>query len=184
MIEKYAIPAGIDFAAEIAAKSAASSFFAWLIHNKVDPQIIDPAKPVFLTESNGAWALAASLTDGGNGTWPLGTPTAPIINWLREKFWLKPIPMDGYQDRIDKLRSARDRAAAAKEEAEELRSELLGILAGQRASIGTVGGVPVIGIKKVPQKGKLNRAGLEKDHPEIVAQYVGPDTEQTQLVYL
>jgi hypothetical protein len=179
--EKYTIPGGYDFSA---GSSDQAAFFAWLAHNAVNPAVIDAGKPTVVTENAGNWSITASLTVGGAGTWPLGTPTAPIVEWLRDEFGVRSAALDDVKYKLGKLADARARAAAAKEEGEELRAEILGILAAQRATVGTVDGQPFIVAKKVPQKGRLDRAGLEREYPEIVERFTGPDSEQTRLEFL
>jgi hypothetical protein len=181
---KYAIPGGYDFAEGIRTGHA-PAFFAHLAHSGVNPELIDPKKDVVVVRNDGGdWSLTASTLDGATGTWPLGLPTAPVIEWLEEEFGVKTAALDDVQSRIDKLATARKRAAEAKEEADELRAEILGIMTARKAKIGTVGGVPVIAVKTIPQAGRFDRKGFEAEYPTIAARFTGPETTQTRLEFI
>lgn len=181
-IQKYTIPGGHDF--RKSGMSDQVAFFAWLAHNQVDPGRINPSGDVTVTSNDGLWALTATTAEGSTGTWPLGTPTTPVIAWLADNFGPKSVPLDGVKDRLAKLADARSREKAAKEEAEELRAEVLGILAAQRAKIGTVDGKPFIQAKTVEMPGKFNRKAFEAAYPEIADQYTGAAYEQIRLEFL
>lgn len=181
MTEKYTIPGGYDFSQPTPESVA---FFAWLAHNQVNPEMINAKEQVVLAQDDITWRISATTTDGGIGTWPLGTPTAPVVGWLKEEFGVRSTPLDGVKDRMDKLADARAREKAAKEEAEELRAEILGILAAQRATVGTVDGKPFIMAKKVPMPGKFNRKGFEAAYPVLAELYTGAAYDQTRLEFL
>lgn len=182
MTDKFTIPGGYNFGQP---HGQVAAFFAWLAHSQVNPEMINPAKPVVITRNDDAlWALTASTLDGGTGTWPLGLPTTPVIAWLVEEFGVKATALDDVRPKLDKLHEARRRAAEAKEEAEELRAEILGVLTARKATVGTVNGVPFIAAKKIPQAGKFRRKEFEAAYPGLAAQYTDPDTEQTRLEFL
>ena len=181
MSEKYTIPGGHDFGTP---PNESTAFFAWLVHSNVDPELIDPSKPVVVTETDGTWSLSASLNTTGNGTWVLGLPTAPVVEWLRDQFGVKSAALDDVKYKLGKLADARRRASDAKAEAEELRAEILGVLAARKAAVGTVDGVPFIAAKKIPQAGKFRRKEFEAAYPELAEIYTDPDTEQTRLEFL
>lgn len=178
---KFTIPGGTDFSV---ATSESVAFFAWLAHNHVDPSRINPAADVVVKEDTGVWSITAVTADGEPGTWPLGLPTAPVVEWLRDQFGVKSVPMDGVADRIKRLEQARAAAKRANDEAEELRAEILGILAAQRATVGTIDGQPVIARKDVQMPGKFNRKAFEAEYPEIAERFTGAAYTQTRLEFL
>jgi hypothetical protein len=183
MSTRYTIPGGYDFAEGIKTGHAVA-FFAWLTTNNVDPAVIDPKQDVVVSRNDAGWSITAATLSGEPGTWPLSGADAAVAEWLDAEFGPKLAPVDDITDRLTKLKDARARAQAAKDEADELRAEILAILTVRKATIGTVGGVPVIGIKTIPQKGRLDRAALEKEYPTIVARFSAPDTTQTRLEFL
>lgn len=184
MTTKYTIPGGYDFALSIKTGHGVA-FFEWLAHSNVDSAQIDPHQNVVVTRNDGGdWSITATSLAGAVGTWPLGTPIVPVIEWLDDAFGVKTADLGDISSRLDKLRDARKRAADAKAEADELRAEVLAILTVRRATIGTVGGVPVIGIKTIPQAGRFDRKAFEAEYPTIAARFTAPDTEQKRLEFL
>jgi hypothetical protein len=184
MSTKYTIPGGYDFAEGIRTGHA-TAFFAWLTDNNVDPSVIDPMRDVVIAhDATTSASITADTLEGQRGTWPLTPVPEAVAEWLATEFGVKAAPVDDIAVRLDKLRDARQRAQAAKDEADELRAEILAILTVRKATVGTISGVPVIGIKKIPMPGRLDRKGLEAEYPTIVARFVGPETTQTRLEFL
>lgn len=184
MSTKYTIPGGYDFAEGIRTGHA-TAFFAWLTDNNVDPSVIDPKKDVTVShDATTSAAITAITLDGQKGTWPLTPVPEAVAEWLAGQFGPKLAPVDDITQRLDKLRDARARAQAAKDEADELRAEILAILTVRKATVGTVAGVPVIGIKSIPMAGRLDRKALEAEYPTIAARFTGPETTQTRLEFL
>ena len=182
MTDKFTIPGGYNFSP---ATSESVAFFAWLAHNQVNPEMIDPSKQVVVAQDETTWYITAAIADSNEtGTWPLGTPTAPVVQWLRDQFGVKSAALDDVKYKLGRLADARRRASDAKAEAEELRAEILGVLTARKATVGTVDGVPFIAAKKIPQAGKFRRKEFEVAYPELAEIYTDPDTEQTRLEFL
>lgn len=183
--EKFTIPGGFNFGH---VGTEGTAFFAWLVHNHVDPSRINPAADVVITTNSHpegvTWAITAVTTDGESGTWPLGTPTAPVVEWLRDQFGIKTAPLDSVKPLLDRLEKERKAAKAANDAAEELRAEILGILTAQRATIGTINGQPVIQKKAVSMPGKFNRKAFEAEYPEIAERFTGAAYDQTRLEFI
>ena len=173
-MSKYTIPGGSKFGAD------AQPFFDWLAANSVDPSRINPEADVTVTESS----LTAVTMDGELGAWPLSQMPEPVAAWLAATFGQKAATLDDIKDRLDRLADARKRSADAKQEADELRAEILAIMTVRKATIGTVAGAPVIGIKTITMPGRLDRKGLEAEYPTIVERFTGPETTQTRLEFL
>jgi hypothetical protein len=178
MAMKFTIPGGTKYGSE------AVPYIEWLVSSGVDASAINPAEDTVVTLDGETTTFSATALDNSRQVWIMNPVPEDVAKWLDAEFGPKLAPLDDIKVRLDKLRDARQRMSAAKDEAEELRAEILAILTARKAKIGTVDGVPVIEAKTIPQAGRLNRKALEAEYPTIVARFTGPDTTQTRLEFL
>ncbi|HJT93199.1 MAG TPA: hypothetical protein VJ777_14900 [Mycobacterium sp.] len=173
-MNKYTIPGGSKFGVE------SQPFFDWVVASGVEPSRINPDADVEVSDT----LLTAVTYDGEQIAWPLTPMPEQVERWLAIVFGTKAAELDDIKDRLDRLADARKRSADAKQEADELRAEILAIMTVRKATIGTVAGAPVIGIKTITMPGRLDRKGLEAEYPTIVERFTGPETTQTRLEFL
>ncbi|HEX2642612.1 MAG TPA: hypothetical protein VHU81_06450 [Thermoanaerobaculia bacterium] len=171
-------------------------FLDWIRANSIAPESISPGFPIEITDQSLALAWMTGELNGGvpvrsHGTVPVTVPMPHEIQaLLAERFggvWEnEPAPdrpsddeavsLDEMSHLIEQLARARADEKAARERAEEAKTQILARIRESGKEFGTVRGQRVVQAKTI-EKSQFQTVKFRAEHPDLAGQFTTTRTE-------